>query len=105
MYWYSNISLYNIFTIDFFHDKRKGIFTLLNDECALQSPLTANFEINLKNAWQKDSVAPISLNVGVKISKGNMFLIRHFSNDVVYSTVCYSTLIIVFFRFLIPECS
>lgn len=66
---------------DLFHNKPKGLFTLLNDECALQRPSMKNFDCNLRNAWKNDMAAPISWT-------SDAFAIRHFTNDVIYSTVC-----------------
>lgn len=77
------------YNIDICHNKTRGLFTLLNDECVLQKPSIENFANNLKNAWQKDAGAPISWNINGKKSPGNVFLIRHFTNDVIYSTVCH----------------
>lgn len=62
----------------------KGIFTLLNDECMTKIPSTKNFSINLKNAWTQDKSSLISWRVG---SEDNSFVIRHFTNSVIYSTV------------------
>lgn len=74
--------------LDAFHNKTKGIFTLLNDECTLKTPSIDNFTNSLKNAWREEKSSPISWNVLGQKSKDNPFLIRHFTNDVVYSTVC-----------------
>lgn len=84
---YTNIYLYIFSILDLFHDKTKGLFTLLNDECTLQKPSIGNFESNLKNAWEKNMIAPISWDIRGQKTTGNIFLIRHFTNDVIYSTV------------------
>lgn len=73
-------------TLDVFDNKTKGIFTLLNDECAF--PSTENFANRLKNAWIDDKTPPISWDIRGRKSKENVFLIRHFTNEVAYSTVC-----------------
>lgn len=74
----------------------KGIFTILNDECSLQKPSTDNFGNNLKNAYQNDVTAPISWFVRGQKTNGNIFLIRHFTNDVIYSVVLYINILFVF---------
>lgn len=72
--------------LDVFDNKTKGIFTILNDECAF--PSIENFANKLKNAWIKDKTSPISWNICCQKTNQNDFLIRHFVNDVTYSTVC-----------------
>lgn len=56
----------------------------------LQRPSIKNFVNNLKNAWEKDMVAPISWEFRCQKPEENIFLIRHFTNDVTYSTVSQS---------------
>lgn len=67
-----------------------GLFTLLNDQCTIQNPSIEDFTNNLKKAWQKDKTGPISWKSNGRMSKENIFIIRHFTSDVIYSTVCYS---------------
>lgn len=74
-------------TIDLFHNKLKGLFTIFNDECTLLKPSIENFKSSLKEAWQKSQTSPISWDIRKQKTNGNMFLIRHFTNDVVYSMV------------------
>lgn len=74
---------------DLFDNKAKGVFTLLNDECSLQRPSSDNFENNLKKAWHEDKIAPIKFRIPGNKSETNIFLVQHFTNDVIYSTVCY----------------
>lgn len=74
-----------LFFSDLFHNKTKGIFTLLTDECRLQKPSVGNFSRNLME-WEKDLNAPISWNIRGRKSE-SIFLIRHFTSDVTYSTV------------------
>lgn len=70
--------------LDLFH---RGIFSVLNDECKFQHPSMQNFVSNLKSACQKNETA-ITWNFSGPKSE-NTFLIRHFSSDVRYSTVCH----------------
>lgn len=76
---------------DVFDNKTKGLFTLLNDECTLQRPSTENFANNLNKAWQNDRLAPIKFRIHGHKSNLNIFLIQHFTNDVIYATVCQQT--------------
>lgn len=74
-----------MYILDVFHHKSKGIFTLLNDECTLKRPSIENFANRLKNAWKRDESTPVLWD---QKSRENMFLIRHFTNNVTYSMVC-----------------
>lgn len=69
---------------------------MINNECILQRPSVENFSNNLKNAWHRHlNTAPISWNIRGQQSKGNnIFTIRHFANDVIYSTVYYQIFLI-----------
>lgn len=80
-------STFFLWTLDLFHNKSKGLFTLLNDECALQRPSVENFKNMLKIAWQRDVAAPISWVIRQKNSNEDVFLIRHFTDNVIYSSV------------------
>lgn len=77
---------YVIFLSDLFHHKSRGIFSILNDECKFQKPSMENLASNLRNAWDKHE-SLITWNFCSKKENIN-FLIRHFSSDVRYSTVC-----------------
>lgn len=74
--------------IDIFDNKTRGLFVLLNDECLLPSPSIANFVKNLKSAWHKEKIVPISWNV-------HGFAVQHFTNDVTYSPVLQRYFLIV----------
>lgn len=63
---------------------------MLNDECTLQTPSIRNFAINLKNSYQNDLAAPISWNNCGQKTSLNTFIIRHFTNDVIYTVVIYN---------------
>lgn len=82
-----SIYTFSSFILDVFHNKTKGIFTLLNDECILKSPSIENFANSLKSAWKEDNNSPISWEIRRQKSNENMFSIRHFTNDVTYSAV------------------
>lgn len=98
--------LFKIISIlDLFHNKQSGLFTLLNDECTFQNPSTDNFDSKLRSAWQRNVNTPISWNTRGRNPKENRFVIRHFTNDVVYSTVWFiQTLLpkVIIFGNLIP---
>lgn len=80
---HSNLFEFPSLILDVFHDKTKGIFPLLNDECTLKTPSTIFFSNSLKNGWSSfRKPSPISWE-----TKENVFSIRHFTNDVKYSTV------------------
>lgn len=86
LYFFNIFFTQYILILDVFDNKIKGIFTLLNDECAFRSD--KSFGNQLKNAWKKDETSLISWDIRGQKSKENLFLIRHFTNDVIYSTVC-----------------
>lgn len=73
--------------LDLYHNKSKGLFNLLNDECSLKIPSVQNFTNKLANEWnQGGRASPISWEIPGEKSR-NVFLIRHFMNNVVYSMV------------------
>lgn len=84
--------------LDVYDNKTKGIFTILNDECAFSS--IENFANKLKNAWLRDKTSPISWDTQSQKSKESVFMIRHFANDVTYTTVCP---ILLFIPMLTPQ--
>lgn len=65
---------------------------MLNDECMLKKSSVENFSNNLTNAWKTQKSGPISWNFRAQKENNNIFIIRHFTNDVIYSTVCQSFL-------------
>lgn len=81
---FSSSILHFFLILDLFDNKIKGVFAILNDECTYQRPSIENFGTNLKNAYKNDTSAPISWDIHGKKSKENMFVIRHFTNEVIY---------------------
>lgn len=83
IHWFLHSFVYFYPISDLFHNQTKGLLNILNDECKRPRPSAENFTHNLMEAWKNDRAAPISW----KKSKTSIFLIKHFTNDVTYSTV------------------
>lgn len=74
--------------LDLFDNHTSGLFPILNDECSLRNPSTENFDKKLNIAWKNAVGTPISWHIpGQKPKKPNSFVIRHFTDDVIYSIV------------------
>lgn len=53
----------------------------------MRNPSMTNFARSLKNSWEKQTKAPIKWSTLVQTPE-TTFVIRHFTSDVRYATVC-----------------
>lgn len=80
------INFYMFFKLDIFDHKTNGIFSLLNDECILSDLSTEKFTAKVCRIWNGNESFSSSNEHGC--STAQCFIIRHFSCNVAYSTVC-----------------
>lgn len=70
------------FFIDLLEDKKEGIFVLLEDESKQRTPSVANFMNRTVTACSKKPAFGITLG-----TRNDSFIIRHFAENVTYSSV------------------
>lgn len=75
-----------LFKLDIFDHKTKGIFSLLNDECIRSDSSTEKFTAKVCSIWNGNESFSSSNEQGRSTTQ--CFIIRHFSCNVSYSTVC-----------------
>lgn len=85
-----SFSFNSMFNIGMFDNTTKGIFALLNDECTLPKSSSEKFTYNVCKTWigHKSFSAPNCSARNRSQQATESFKIRHFSGDVLYSTVC-----------------
>lgn len=75
------------FYVDLLENKSFGIFQLLDNECKMKQPSLKNFmhivNVTYKNSHLFPKLLPNRANTEL-----NSFIIRHFAQDVQYTTVC-----------------